>query len=106
MIIASGFNIYPREVEEVLYQHPKVKEAAVVGVPHPYRGETVKAFIVPKEGVQITEEEIREFCRQYLAKFKVPEIIEFRKALPKTFVGKVLRRVLREETPPTSGSET
>ena len=102
MIIASGFNIYPREVEEVLYQHPKVKEAAVVGVPHPYRGETVKAFIVPKDGMEVTEEEIKEFCKQHLAKFKVPEIIEFRKELPKTFVGKVLRRVLREEEPPPS----
>ena len=97
VIIASGFNVYPREVEEVLFMHPAVKEAAVVGVPHPYRGETVKAFVVLKEGMTATEEELRNFCRQRLAKYKVPEIIEFRDELPKTFVGKVLRRVLREE---------
>ncbi len=97
MILASGFNIYPREVEEVLFRHPKVKEVAVIGVPHPYRGETVKAFVVPKEGETLTAEEIIQFCRQNMAKFKCPTEVEFRKELPKTFVGKVLRRVLREE---------
>jgi len=97
MIIAGGYNIYPREVEEVLYQHPKVKEAAVVGVPDPYRGETVKAFVVLKEGETATEEEIIEFCRANLARYKVPTMVEFRKELPKSTVGKILRRVLAEE---------
>lgn len=97
MIIASGYNIYPREVEEVLYEHPKVQEAVVVGVPHEYRGETVKAFIVLKEGEQCTEEELDEFMRNRLAAYKVPRIYEFRKELPKTAVGKILRRVLIEE---------
>jgi long-chain acyl-CoA synthetase len=97
MIIAGGYNIYPREVEEVLYQHPKVKEAAVVGVPDPYRGETVKAFVVLKEGEVATEEEIIEFCRKNLARYKVPTMVEFRKELPKSTVGKILRRVLAEE---------
>lgn len=97
MIIASGYNIYPREVEEVLYEHPKVQEAVVVGVPHEYRGETVKAFIVLKEGEQCTEEELDQFMRSRLAAYKVPRIYEFRKELPKTAVGKILRRVLIEE---------
>jgi long-chain acyl-CoA synthetase len=94
---AGGFNIYPREVEEVLYQHPKVKEAAVAGVPVPEKGERVKAFIVLKEGETATEEEIIEFCRQNMARYKVPRFVEFRGELPKTTVGKVLRRVLVEE---------
>lgn len=97
MIIAGGFNIYPRDVEEVLYQHPKVKEAVVAGVPDEYLGEVVKAYVVLKEGETATEQEIIEFCRQNLAKYKVPRIVEFRKDLPKTMVGKILRRVLVEE---------
>ena len=97
MIIASGYNIYPREIEEVLYGHPKVKEAAVVGVPDPYRGETVKAFIVPKDGVNLTADEILSYCKEKLAVYKVPKLVEFRKELPKSMVGKVLRRVLRDE---------
>lgn len=97
IIIASGYNIIPREVEEVLYMHPKVLEAAVAGVPDPYRGETVKAYIVLKEGEQATAEEIIEFCRQHLAPYKVPKIVEFRSELPKSQVGKILRRVLVEE---------
>ncbi|MFO7274649.1 MAG: long-chain fatty acid--CoA ligase [Bacillota bacterium] len=97
LIIAGGFNIYPREVEEVLYLHKGVKEAAVVGVPDPYRGETVKAYIVPREGVTLDPEEIQQFCRQHLAAYKIPRIIEFRDELPKTLVGKVLRRALLEE---------
>ena len=97
MIIASGYNIYPREIEEVLYRHPKIKEAAVVGIPSGYRGETVKAFVVLKEGETATEEEIKEYCRENLARYKVPEFIEFRKELPKSAVGKVLKRVLLEE---------
>lgn len=97
MIIAGGFNIYPRDVEEVLYQHPKIKEAVVAGVPDEYLGEIVKAYIVLKEGETATEQEIIEFCRQNLAKYKVPRVVEFRKELPKTMVGKILRRVLVEE---------
>ncbi|SEM99705.1 long-chain-fatty-acid--CoA ligase [Lihuaxuella thermophila] len=97
VIIAGGFNIYPREVEEVLFEHPAVQEAAVVGVPHPYRGETVKAFIVLKKDHQVTEEELDRFCREKLAAYKVPRLYEFRDELPKSSVGKVLRRVLKEE---------
>ena len=97
MIIASGYNVYPREVEEVLYQHPKVAEAAVIGVPDPYRGETVKAFIVPRAGEELDEEELIAFCRERLAAYKVPRLIEFRDSLPKTAIGKVLKRELREE---------
>ena len=97
LIIASGYNIVPREVEEVLFMHPKVMEAAVVGVPDAKRGETVKAFVVLKEGQGATVEEIRDFCKERLAPYKVPSLVEFRSELPKTQIGKVLRRVLMEE---------
>lgn len=97
MIIAGGFNIYPREVEEVLYEHEAVQEACVIGVPDPYRGETVKAFVVLKEGAKATEAQLDEHCRKDLASFKVPKYYEFREELPKTMVGKILRRVLVEE---------
>jgi len=97
MIIAGGFNVYPREIDEVLYRHPKVKEAVAVGIPDPYRGETVKAFIVPQEGVEITAEEIIAFCKEHLAPYKVPREIEFRNSLPQSAAGKILRKVLREE---------
>lgn len=97
MIISSGFNVYPREIEEVLYEHPKVKDASVIGIPHKKRGETVKAFIVLKEGETATEKEIIQHCKQHVAAYKVPTSVEFRDKLPKTMVGKVLRRKLREE---------
>ncbi len=97
MIIASGYNVYPREVEEVLYEHPAVAECCVAGVPDPYRGETVKAYIVPRPGRSVTADEIIAFCRERLAAYKVPKLVEFRRELPKTAVGKVLRRVLVEE---------
>ncbi len=97
MIIAGGYNIYPADVEAVLFEHPAVKEAAVVGVPDPRRGETVKAFIVLKDGQTATEEEIITFSRERLAAYKAPRIIEFRDDLPKSIIGKVLRRSLREE---------
>jgi long-chain acyl-CoA synthetase len=97
LIIAGGYNIYPREVEEVLYEHPKVMEVCVVGVPDSYLGEIVKAFIVPRPGQQPTVEEIREFAKERLAQYKVPRAVEFRDELPKTIVGKVLRRKLLEE---------
>jgi len=95
---AGGFNIYPREVEEVLYEHPAVMECAVVGVPISVeKGERVKAYVVPKEGAEVTEEEIIAFCRENLTPYKVPKFVEFREDLPKTMVGKILRRVLLEE---------
>jgi long-chain acyl-CoA synthetase len=97
LIIASGYNIVPREVEEVLYSHPKVMEAAVAGVPDAKRGETVKAYIVLWEGQTSTRDEIRAFCKENLAPYKVPTLVEFRSALPKSQVGKVLRRLLVEE---------
>ncbi len=78
MIIASGFNIYPREVEEVLYDHPAVQEAAVIGVPDPYRGETVKAFIVLSPDEKVTEQDLDTYCRSKLASYKVPRLYEFR----------------------------
>jgi len=97
MIIASGYNVYPREVEEVLFKHPAVQEAAVIGVPDPYRGETVKAFVILKAGAAATAEELITYSKEHLAAFKVPKAIEFRAELPKSMVGKVLRRTLREE---------
>jgi len=97
MIIAGGFNIYPREIDELLYQHPKVQEAVAVGIHDEYRGETVKAFIVLKEGESATEEEIISFCREHLAAYKAPKFVEFRDELPKSAIGKVLRKILRAE---------
>ncbi|MCY4118438.1 MAG: long-chain fatty acid--CoA ligase [Caldilineaceae bacterium] len=97
LIIASGYNIVPREVEEVLYTHEKVQEAVVVGVPDEVRGENVKAYIVLKAGQSSTPEEITEFCREQLAPYKVPRLVDFRDELPKSQVGKILRRVLLEE---------
>ena len=97
MIIAGGYNIYPREIEEILYEHKDILECVVAGVPDPYRGETVKAFIVLKDGASITEEELDKYCRSELAAFKVPKLYEFRDELPKTTVGKILRRTLIEE---------
>jgi len=97
MIKSGGMNVYPREVDECLCQHQKVKEACVIGVPQELRGEKIKAFVVLKEGERATPAEILEHCRQRLAKYKVPKQVEFRKELPKTLVGKVLRRVLLDE---------
>ncbi len=94
---AGGYNIYPREVEEVLFQHPKVEAGAAVGIPIPGKGERVKAYVVLKEGETATEEEIIEFCKENMAPYKVPRYVEFRDELPMTMVGKVLRRVLLEE---------
>jgi len=97
MIIAGAYNIYPTEVEAVLFEHPKVKEAAVIGLPDEKRGETVKAFVVLKEGQNATPEEIIAFCRERMAAYKAPRTVEFKTDLPKSLIGKVLRRVLREE---------
>ena len=97
MIKSGGENVYPREVEEVLCRHPKVKEAVVVGIPLGMRGELIKAYVVLGEGEQANAAELLDHCRKELAKFKIPKKIEFRTALPKTIVGKILRRVLLEE---------
>jgi long-chain acyl-CoA synthetase len=97
LIIVGGFNVYPREVEEILYQNPKIKEAAAVGVKDAAHGEVVKAFVVLKDGETATEQEIIDFFQGKIAKFKIPRSVEFRKDLPKTLVGKILRRELREE---------
>jgi long-chain acyl-CoA synthetase len=97
IIIAGGYNIYPADVEAVLFEHPAVKEAAVIGVPDEHRGETVKAFVVLKEGQSATAEEIIAFCRERMAAYRVPRMVEFRDDLPKTIIGKVLRRELRDE---------
>ncbi len=97
LIITGGLNVYPREIDEVLYEHPGIKEAVSVGIPNSVRGEVIKAFIVPRDGEELSSSEIISFCSQKLASFKVPRKIEFREELPKTIVGKVLRRVLRDE---------
>ena len=96
MIIAGGYNIYPREIDEVLFEHPKIKEACAVGIPDPYRGETVKAFVVLNNGETLTPEELTNYCKEKLAPYKVPKLIEFMDELPKSAIGKVLRRELRE----------
>ncbi len=97
MIIASGYNVYPREVDEVVFRHPKVSEAVTIGVPDAYRGETIKTYVSLKPGQTATAEEIIEFCKDKLAPYKRPKSIEFRVDLPKSAVGKVLRKVLRAE---------
>ncbi len=97
MLITGGLNVYPREVEEVLYAHPAVAEAALIGVPDLHRGEVGKAFVVLRPGAQATADELLAYCGQHLASFRVPKTIEFRESLPKSLIGKVLRRVLAEE---------
>jgi long-chain acyl-CoA synthetase len=97
LIKPGGYQVWPREVEEVIMTHPKVLEVGVAGIPDPYRGETVKAWVVLKSGETATEDEIKEFCKGNMAKFKVPTEVEFRKELPKTTVGKILRRELVRE---------
>jgi long-chain acyl-CoA synthetase len=97
MILSGGFNVYPRDIEEVLYLHPKVREAAVIGIPDVFQGERVKAFVIPHDGEALSADEIIAFCRRHLVTYKVPTQVEFRDSLPKTLVGKVLRRALMEE---------
>jgi long-chain acyl-CoA synthetase len=99
MVISGGYNIYPREIEEVLYEHPKVRDAAAIGVPHPKKGEAVKVFIVAKQGETLNREEILDWCREKLAPYKIPKEVEFRDSLPMTNMGKVLRRELRNSQP-------
>jgi long-chain acyl-CoA synthetase len=98
MIVASGYKVWPRDVEDVIYQHPAVKEVSVVGVPDTYRGETVKAFVALKEGMEdsLTSEEIISFCKARMAAYKYPRLVEFVTEVPKTLTGKFLRRTLRE----------
>jgi len=97
MIIAGGYNIYPREIDEVLFRHPKVQDAVAVGIADEYRGETVKAFVVLQPGEECTPEELIAFCKEKLAAYKVPKSVEFREELPKSAIGKVLRKILRAE---------
>ena len=97
MVIAGGFNIYPTNIEKVIKEHPKVFDVAAAGIPDPHRGETIKVWIVPKPGETLTEQEVIAFCKKELAKFEVPTSVEFRQELPKTMVGKVLRRMLVEQ---------
>jgi long-chain acyl-CoA synthetase len=97
LVISGGYNIYPREIDEVLHAHPKIREAVAVGIPHPARGEAIKAFVVLKDGESMTKNEVMGWCRERLANYKIPREVEFRTELPKTTVGKVLRRVLRDE---------
>lgn len=97
MVLSGGYNVYPRDIEEVLFEHPDIQEAAAVGIPDPKYGEAVKAFVVLKSGATRTQKEIIDYCRQRLAKYKVPVAIEFRDALPKSNIGKVLKKELREQ---------
>jgi long-chain acyl-CoA synthetase len=97
MIISGGYNVYPRDIDEVLYEHPKILEASCVGIPHSKRGEAVKAFVVLKQGQEMTEQEVIDYCAGKLAKYKLPIAVEFRESLPKSNVGKILRKDLREQ---------
>ena len=97
LIITGGYNVYPREIDEVLHEHPAIKEAVSVGIKHPTRGEIIKAYIVLKEGQTLSKTDVLAYCREQLANYKVPKQVEFRDDLPKSIVGKVLRRVIREE---------
>ena len=97
LIKPSGFQVWPREVEEVIASHPAVAEVGVAGIPDPYQGEAVKAWIVLRKGAQVSPEEIRSYCKERLAPYKVPKHVAFKESLPKSMVGKVLRRELVKE---------
>jgi len=97
MIICAGYNVYPREVDEVIYGHPKVQEACAIGIPHAIKGEQVKVFVVLKPGESVTEENLIDFCKDKLAGYKLPAQVEFRNELPTSAVGKILRKDLRDE---------
>ena len=97
MIISSGYNVYPREIEEVFYRHPDIIEAAAIGVPDPKRGQSIKVYVVKKEGSAVSEQELIDFASKHLAPYKRPVSVEFKKDLPRTLVGKVLRRELRQD---------
>ncbi len=96
LIIVGGYNVYPREVEEVLYDHPQIVEAAVIGVPDPEMGEAVSCYVV-KNDPALTEDAVMEYCKEHLAKYKLPSQIEFLEELPKNTTGKILRRALKEQ---------
>lgn len=97
MILSGGYNVYPRDIDEIFYQHPKVEEACAIGIPHETRGEQIKVFVVLKAGQTATEEEMIDYCKDKLAKYKWPTQIEFRTELPKSTVGKILRKELRTD---------
>lgn len=97
LIIRGGFNVYPREIEEVLITHPAVSMAAVVGVPHATHGEDVKAFVIPVDGTDLREDELIAWCRERMAAYKYPRSVEFRDSLPLTSTGKILKRELTAE---------
>ncbi len=97
MIISGGYNVYPRDIDEVLYEHPKILEACAVGIPHPKRGESIKAFVVLKQGQTMTEKEVIDYCAERLARYKLPVSVEFKEELPKSNVGKILRKDLRKQ---------
>lgn len=97
MIISGGYKIYPRNIEEILYQHPDVLEAAVIGIPHPQRVQEPKVFIVRKEGASIAEHDIRHYLKDKIAAYAMPHAIEFRETLPKSAIGKILKKMLVEE---------
>ena len=105
MIIRGGENVYPREIDEVLYQHPKIRDAATVGIAHELYGEEVKSFVVLHDGVKATEEEIIEFCRRQLADFKCPKSVEFLEEIPKGPTGKLLKRELVPKQSPRAGEQ-
>jgi long-chain acyl-CoA synthetase len=106
MIVASGYKVWPREVEDVLYQHPAVRESGVVGVPDPYRGETVKAFVSLKTGASVQPDELIAFCKERMAAYKYPRQVEIVDEIPKTVTGKVLRRELRDQAMASSRGST
>ena len=97
LIISSGYNVYPREIEEILYEHPKIQKAAVIGLPDEKRGEKIKVFAVPNEGAMLDEKEVMDYCQEKLAKYKWPSTIEIRTSLPESNVGKILKKELRKE---------
>jgi long-chain acyl-CoA synthetase len=97
MVNVRGLNVYPREIEEVLYRHPSIREAAVIGIPDPHKGEVPKGYIVLKESASLTSHDIVVYLRQHLADYKIPRKIEIREALPKNSSGKILKRLLIEE---------
>lgn len=96
MILVGGYNVYPKEIDNVLFTHPEIQDAVAVGVPEEFRGEVVKAYVVPKKGCHLTEEQVIEFCEQNLVKYKVPKLVEFMEQLPKTETNKVSRQLLRK----------
>jgi len=104
MIIRGGYNVYPREVEEVLYEHPAVAEVAVVGVPHPLHGEEVAAMVTLRPDVAATAEELRDFAKERVAAYKYPRIVEFTDALPKGPTGKILKREIAISTAPEAAA--